>query len=65
MLERNRRLLELALGAGGARYPIGTVAYGPQDWQAHYSERWPHLAELKRRYDPARILTPGHQVFTE
>jgi cytokinin dehydrogenase len=65
MLERNRRLLDLALAVGGTRYPIGTVEFGPEDWRAHYGERWPHLAELKRRYDPARILTPGHQVFTE
>jgi cytokinin dehydrogenase len=64
MLERNRRLLELALAAGGTRYPIGTVTFGPEDWQAHYGERWPHLAELKRRYDPAGILTPGHEAFT-
>jgi cytokinin dehydrogenase len=64
MLERNRRLLDRALAAGGTRYPIGTVAFGPEDWRAHYGELWPHLAELKRRYDPVGILTPGHRVFT-
>ena len=60
MLERNRRLLDRALAAGGARYPIGTVASGPADWRAHYGDRWPRLVALKRRYDPAGILTPGH-----
>jgi cytokinin dehydrogenase len=64
MLERNRRLLDRALAAGGTRYPIGTVAFGPEDWRVHYGERWPHLAELKRHYDPASIFTPGHQMFT-
>jgi cytokinin dehydrogenase len=64
MLERNRRLLDRALAAGGTRYPIGTVAFGLEDWRAHYGDRWPHLDELKRRYDPAGILTPGQQVFT-
>jgi cytokinin dehydrogenase len=63
MLERNRRLLDLAVAAGGVRYPIGTVAYGPDDWRAHYGDRWSHLAELKRRYDPTGILTTGHPVF--
>jgi FAD/FMN-containing dehydrogenase len=63
MLARNRRLLDRALAAGGRRYPIGTVASGPADWRAHYGDRWPQLVALKRRYDPAGILTPGHGVF--
>jgi cytokinin dehydrogenase len=63
MRERNRRLLDRALAAGGARYPIGTVAFGPEDWRAHYGERWERLAALKRRYDPVGILTPGHGIF--
>jgi cytokinin dehydrogenase len=63
MRARNRRLLDLAVAAGGTRYPIGTVTFGPDDWRGHYGDRWPHLAELKRRYDPAGILTPGHSVF--
>jgi FAD/FMN-containing dehydrogenase len=63
MLRRNRRLLDRALAAGGARYPIGTVPSAPTDWRAHYGERWPRLVALKRRYDPAGILTPGQAAF--
>ncbi|MFC5236421.1 FAD-binding protein [Pseudonocardia zijingensis] len=63
MAERNRALLDRARAAGGTRYPIGTVAFGPADWRAHYGERWHELAALRRRYDPAGILTPGHGVF--
>ncbi|TWF80980.1 FAD/FMN-containing dehydrogenase [Pseudonocardia hierapolitana] len=63
MLRRNRRMLDRALAAGGARYPIGTVTSRPADWHAHYGERWPHLVALRQRYDPAGILTPGHGVF--
>jgi FAD/FMN-containing dehydrogenase len=63
MLRRNRRLLDRALAAGGARYPIGTVPSRPADWPAHYGERWPRLVALKQRYDPAGILAPGHGVF--
>ncbi|MHA6625490.1 FAD-binding protein [Pseudonocardia sichuanensis] len=63
MRERNRRVVERAVAVGGTRYPIGTVGYGPADWRAHYGERWEHLAALKRRYDPAGVLTPGPGVF--
>jgi FAD/FMN-containing dehydrogenase len=63
MLERNRLLLDRAVAAGGTRYAIGTVAFGPEDWRAHYGGRWERLAALKRRYDPAGILTPGQRVF--
>lgn len=63
MLERNRRFLDRAVAAGGTPYPIGTVAFGPDDWRAHYGDRWPHLVALKRRFDPAGILTPGPGVF--
>jgi cytokinin dehydrogenase len=61
--ERNRRVVERAVAAGGTRYPIGTVAFGPADWRSHYGDRWEHLAALKRRYDPAGILAPGPAVF--
>jgi hypothetical protein len=64
MLERNRRLLDRAVAAGATRYPIGTVEFGPDDWRAHYGDRWEHLQELKQRYDPEGVLTPGPGVFT-
>jgi cytokinin dehydrogenase len=63
MRERNRRFVARAVAAGGTRYPIGTVTYDAADWRAHYGDRWPHLAALKHRYDPAAVLTPGPGVF--
>ncbi|WP_232663602.1 FAD-binding protein [Pseudonocardia sp. TRM90224] len=59
MLRRNRELYERARAAGGVRYPIESVEFGPADWAAHYGERWQRLVELKRRYDPGSIMTPG------
>jgi FAD/FMN-containing dehydrogenase len=59
MLRRNRRLYEGARELGGVRYPIESVEFSSADWQAHYGDRWIHLAQLKARYDPAGILTPG------
>lgn len=63
MLSRNRDLFERARAAGGTRYPIESVDFGPDDWRAHYGERWPLLVELKRRFDPDGIMTPGPGVF--
>ncbi|WP_166355643.1 FAD-binding protein [Phytoactinopolyspora limicola] len=65
MMRRNRRLFEHARGLGGVRYPIESVEFTQADWEQHYGDRWPHLVELKRRHDPAGILTPGPGVFTE
>lgn len=56
MLERNRELFERARAAGGVRYPIETVAFTTADWRAHYGDRWPHLQELRRRFDPYGVL---------
>ncbi len=64
LLPRNRRLYDRARALGGTRYPIESVAFTQADWADHYGDRWPHLQELKRRADPARILTPGPGVFT-
>ncbi len=64
LLPRNRRLYDRARALGGTRYPIESVAFTQADSADHYGDRWPHLQELKRRADPARILTPGPGVLT-
>lgn len=63
MLARNRTLFEKARAVGGTRYPIGTLEFSPLDWRLHYFEEWFKLVALKRKYDPAKILTPGPGIF--
>ena len=63
MEQRNRNLFEKARRVGGTRYPIGTLPFNRTDWILHYGEEWPRLARLKRRFDPAGILTPGPGIF--
>lgn len=63
LLDRNRRLFDRARALGGTRYPIESVAFTQADWEQHYGDRWPHLRELKRTFDPAGILTPGPGIF--
>ena len=52
-------------GARDRRLPVsrGAVPLSPDDWTQHFGDSWPALVRAKRRYDPARILTPGQHVF--
>ncbi|HEY8982650.1 MAG TPA: oxidoreductase, partial [Streptomyces sp.] len=63
LLAANRAAYERTEAAGGTQYPVGSVPFRPQDWRAHYGERWPQLAAAKRRYDPKGLLAPGQGVF--
>ncbi|WP_049656781.1 FAD-binding protein [Kitasatospora sp. MY 5-36] len=63
MLERNRRLYDLAVELGGKRYLIGAVpGMTGADWRRHYGGLWETVARAKRRWDPAGILTPGQGI---
>lgn len=63
MLARNRALFDQARALGGTRYAIGSLEFSKQDWRAHFGDSYPRFAQLKRRYDPRRILTPGPAIF--
>ncbi|WP_236700456.1 FAD-binding protein [Allosalinactinospora lopnorensis] len=63
-LRHNRRLYELAREHGGFRYPVGSVPMEPEDWRAHFGDRWADLTAAKAEYDPASILAPGQRIFT-
>lgn len=63
-LKRNRRLYEQARELGATVYPISAVKMTPADWAIHYGARYAPLRRLKRRYDPANIMTPGARMFS-
>jgi len=63
MLERNRVLFEKARAVGGTRYPIGSLEFSRGDWRRQYGDDWREFRELKRRFDPQRILAPGQGIF--
>ena len=63
MLDRNRRWFERARDLGGTRYPMGALEFDHDDWAQRYGDQWPRLRRIKRRYDPAGILTPGPGIF--
>jgi cytokinin dehydrogenase len=63
MLARNRTLFEAARAVGGTRYPIGTQAFTPADWEQHYGPEWERVLRAKALFDPDHILTPGPGLF--
>ncbi|HEY9413032.1 MAG TPA: FAD-binding protein [Jiangellaceae bacterium] len=63
MLRRNHGLWDRARAVGGVRYPIGSLDFGPEDWQHHYGATFEEVTSAKRRFDPAGILTPGPRIF--
>lgn len=48
---------------GGKRYLSGYVDFTPDEWKAHFGDRWEPFGEAKRRWDPAGILNPGFIPF--
>jgi len=63
MLDRNRRLFDKARDAGGTRYPIGSIEFDKHDWKRQYGRDYNDFKQLKHRFDPDGILTPGPGIF--
>jgi len=49
----------LSILMGGKRYLSGWIDFTPDEWRAHFGERWEPFVAAKRRYDPDGILNPG------
>jgi cytokinin dehydrogenase len=49
----------LSILMGGKRYLSGWIDFTPDEWRAHFDERWEPFRQAKRRYDPEGILNPG------
>jgi FAD/FMN-containing dehydrogenase len=64
MLDRNRRLYDLAVEAGGTRYAVGSIETTGRDWKQQYGPLWDELCRRKLRFDPDGILTPGPGIFS-
>jgi cytokinin dehydrogenase len=64
MVAQNRTLFDRIRKAGGVLYPVSAFSMSPADWQEHYGPHWPQFREIKLRYDPGNLLTPGYNVFS-
>lgn len=63
MLDRNRRLFELARSLGGSKYNIAAIPFSQRDWIRQLGPSYFELARQKLRHDPGGILTPGPGIF--
>lgn len=63
MLEANQKLYERCIAIGGKIYPNKSIAMHPIYWQQHYQSLWYAFVAHKSRFDPAKILTPGQNIF--
>jgi FAD/FMN-containing dehydrogenase len=59
----NRMLIERCWKLGGTHYPIGTIDLTQKDWKTHYGPCWEQVVQMKQRFDPDHLLTPGQSIF--
>jgi len=62
-IAKARALFERARAVGGTLYPIGSTPMSRQDWIRQFGLLYALACIAKAAYDPARILTPGIDVF--
>ncbi|WP_164018974.1 FAD-binding protein [Pyxidicoccus trucidator] len=63
LVAKNRAIFERLTAIGGKLYPVDAVPLSPADWRRHFHPYWERFEHAKRRFDPARILTPGQNIF--
>lgn len=64
LLAQNRRFYDRAVSLGAKRYLYGAIPdMTSGDWQRHYGDHWPAVTDLKSRFDPEHVLTPGQGIF--
>lgn len=59
VLEKMNYLTELGFQMGGKRYIASWSDLTLAQWRSQFSDYWLKLNEMKRKYDPQRILNPG------
>ena len=63
LLRLNRNLYEQARDMGGTRLTTSALPFSQADWMDHYGPVWPWISDMKKYFDPNRVLTPGPGMF--
>lgn len=63
LLDRNRRLYEVARSLGGTRYAPAAIPFSRADWIRHLGASYAALAQQKRAHDPDHLLGGAVGMF--
>ncbi len=63
LVKANRAIYERVRAAGGTLYPVSAFPMSAEDWRWHFGPTWTAFRHAKRSFDPARVLTPGYEIF--
>jgi cytokinin dehydrogenase len=63
LVAANRAAYDRVRDAGGTLYPVSAFPMSPAGWRDHFGAVFGPLSEAKDEHDPARVLTPGYEVF--
>ena len=63
LVDANRAVYERIKAAGGTLYPVSAFPLSQDEWRGHFGSAFGQLDAAKREFDPARILTPGYEIF--
>ena len=64
LVEANRTIYHRVRDAGGTLYPASAaLPLSPAEWRDHFGPVSGVLREVKERFDPDMLLTPGYEIF--
>ncbi|WGV27367.1 FAD-binding protein [Halotia branconii] len=65
VIEQLNFLTDLGLQMGGKRYMATWANFDLPRWRLQYGDYWSKVNEIKRKYDPHKILNPGFFKYEE
>jgi cytokinin dehydrogenase len=63
LVSANRSAYDRIRSGGGTLYPVSAFPMSRADWRRHFGDAFDQLRDAKDEFDPARMLTPGYEVF--
>lgn len=61
--EQNQKILDFLNGAGIKFTQYLAHHKTREEWQQHFGSKWSDFAQMKKKFDPMKILSPGQKIF--